>query len=73
MNAQQTEAYVDATAAALGLPLDAQHRPGVLHYFALAAAMAELVNGLPLGTADEPAEVFVPIEPQLPSAHEDPR
>jgi hypothetical protein len=68
MNAQQIEAYVDATAAALGLPLDAQHRPGVLHYFALAAAMAELVNGLPLGVADEPAEAFVPIEPQPPSA-----
>jgi hypothetical protein len=67
VNAQQIEAYVDATAAALGLPLDAQHRPGVLHYFAFAATMAELVNGLPLGVVDEPAEAFVPIEPQPPS------
>ena len=39
-------AYVDAAAAALGLKIAAAHRPGVLQYFALAAAMAELVNGL---------------------------
>jgi len=61
MTPQQIEAYVDATAATLGLPLHAGHRPGVLHYFALAAAMAELVNGLSLTAADEPAEVFTPI------------
>jgi len=63
MTALQIEAFVDAAAAALGLPLDPAHRPGVLRYFALAAAMAELVNGLPLGIVDEPAEAFAPIEP----------
>ena len=63
MTPQQIEAFVDASAAALGLPLCAEHRPGVLHYFALAATMAELVNGLPLTAADDPAEVFVPIAP----------
>lgn len=57
------EAYVDATAALLALPLAPEHRPGVLRYFALAAEMAELVNGLPLDTQDEPAEAFVPISP----------
>ncbi|HEY0956465.1 MAG TPA: AtzG-like protein [Roseateles sp.] len=58
-----SEAYVDATAALLALPLAAEHRPGVLRYFALAAEMAELVNGLQLATHDEPAEAFVPISP----------
>lgn len=58
-----SEAYVDATAALLVLPLAAEHRPGVLRYFALAAEMAELVNGLPLDTHDEPAEAFAPIAP----------
>jgi Protein of unknown function (DUF4089) len=63
MTPAQIEAYVDAAATALQLPLAPEHRPGVLHYFALAASLAELVNGLPLGTADEPAEVFTPIAP----------
>lgn len=47
----------------LALPLAPGHRPGVLRYFALAAEMAELVNGLSLAAADEPAESFVPIAP----------
>lgn len=55
------EAYVDATAALLALPLAPEHRPGVLRYFGLAAEMAALVNGLPLSTHDDPAESFVPI------------
>ena len=57
------DAYVDAAAAALKLPLSPQHRPGVLHYFALAAGMADLVGAHPLTIADEPAEAFVPISP----------
>lgn len=69
MTPAQIEAYVDATAAALQLPLRAEHRPGVLQYFALAAAMSELVDGLPLAVADEPAEVFTPIAPEGRSAH----
>ncbi len=63
MTPAQIEAYVDATAAVLELPLRAEHRPGVLQYFALAASMAELVAGHALGTQDEPAESFVPISP----------
>ena len=61
MEPLQIEAYVDAVAAALGLPLAPEHRPGVLRYFGLAAGMAELVNGLPLTPQDEPAGAFVPI------------
>jgi hypothetical protein len=55
------EAYVDAAAAALELPLAAAHRPGVLKYFALAASMAEKVNAHPLALTDEPAPIFVPV------------
>jgi len=42
----------------------AEHRPGVLNYFALAAGMAELVGAHPLQLTDDPAEAFVPIAPR---------
>ena len=61
MTPREIETYVDAAAAALKLPLSPQHRPGVLHYFALAAGMADLIAARPLTTLDEPAEAFVPI------------
>lgn len=60
---RQIEAYVDAVSAALQLPIHAEHRPGVLSYFALAAGMAELVAGQPLSAADDLAEAFVPVSP----------
>ena len=63
LSPEQIAAAVDAQAAVLGLPLDPAHRPGVLHYYGLAAAMADQVFGLPLGLADEPAAVFVPVSP----------
>ena len=63
MTPPEIEAYVDAAAAVLNLPLSAAHRPGVLHYFALAASMADLVNAHALNVEDEPAEAFVPISP----------
>jgi hypothetical protein len=64
MTPREIEAYVDAAAAALNLPLSPEHRPGVLHYFALAASMADLLAAHPLGVDDEPAEAFVPIAPR---------
>jgi hypothetical protein len=57
------EAYVDATAALLGLPIAPEYRAGVLRYFGIAADLAALVMAMPLGPEDEPAEVFVPVEP----------
>ena len=63
MTPAQIEAYVDAASAALNLPLSAEHRPGVLHYFALAAGMAELLAAHPLTITDDPAEAFVPVSP----------
>ncbi len=63
VDADVLERYVDATAALLALPLAAEHRPGVLRYFALAASMAEAVMAVPLTLHDEPAFVFEPIAP----------
>ena len=57
-------AYVDAAAATLGLKIAAEHKPGVLQFFALAASMAELVNGMPLDVHDESGNVFVVVPPQ---------
>jgi hypothetical protein len=68
MTAAQIETYVDAAAAALELPLAPAHRPGVLHYFALAASLAELLSAHPLSVTDDPAEAFVPIAPVSGSA-----
>jgi len=56
-------AYVDAAATTLGLKISAEQRPGVLRFFALAADMAELVQGLPLEPHDESGSVFHPVPP----------
>ena len=53
------EAYAKAAAAAVGLPLDPRHLPGVAANLKLAARMAALVETLPLSPADEQAPVFV--------------
>ena len=66
MNAREIEAYVDAAAAALALPIAAECRAGVLFYFALAASLAEVVQAVPLGPHDDPAGVFTPITPTSP-------
>ena len=63
MSPAEVEAYVDAAAAVLRLPLDPAHRPGVLNFFALAAGMAALVEAHPLGPSDDPAAAFVPVSP----------
>jgi hypothetical protein len=68
MTPAQTEAYVDAAAAALDLPLSPQHRPGVLQFFALAAGFAAQLQAVPLDAHDDPAPVFVPFEPSAGAA-----
>ncbi|MCX8134694.1 MAG: DUF4089 domain-containing protein [Roseococcus sp.] len=52
-------AYAAQAAAAIGLPLDPAHLPGVAMNLGLAARMAALVETLPLGPAAEAAPVFV--------------
>ena len=64
MTPAQTEAYVDAAAAALDLELRADHRPGVLRFFALAAEMAAVVDAVPLGPHAESAVAFAPVSPR---------
>ena len=68
MTPAQIEAYVDAAAAALDLPLSPQHRPGVLQFFALAAGFAAQLQAVPLEAHDDPAPVFVPVEPSTKAA-----
>ncbi len=63
MQSRHIEAYVDAVAAVLELPIAAEHRAGVLRYFELAAQMAAVVGVVPLGVSDDPAPVFTPIGP----------
>jgi len=58
-------ATINATAATLGLKITAEQRPGVEMYFALAAQMAALLDGLPLTPADEPGTVFHPVAPEV--------
>jgi hypothetical protein len=64
MTPAQTETYVDAAAAVIGLPLGPEHRPGVLRFFALAAEMAAVLEAVPLGAHAEPAVTFVPVGPK---------
>lgn len=64
MTPVQTEAYVDAGAAALGLNLRPDHRPGVLRFFALAVEMAAVVDAVPLESHAESAVSFVPVAPK---------
>ena len=54
------EAYVDAAAALIGLPLDPAHRPGVVLNLERIAQMAALVMEFRLPDAAEPAPVFRP-------------
>lgn len=61
MTLTEIENYVDAAAVVLKLPLSADHRPGVLNYFALASSMADLVAAQALSVCDDPAESFEPI------------
>ncbi|MEO5796137.1 MAG: DUF4089 domain-containing protein [Rhodoferax sp.] len=63
MTEQELETYVDAAAAAIGLPLG-DARPGVLRYFALASGFADLVQAAPLSVHDESAMAFIPVSPR---------
>ena len=65
---QQVEAIVKANADALGLTISAEHRPGVVAFFTLAAGMAERVMAQPLTHEDESGSVFRPVSPRGPLA-----
>ncbi|RZL68586.1 MAG: DUF4089 domain-containing protein [Variovorax sp.] len=63
MTPAQTETYVDAASAAMGLRIWPEHRAGVLRYFALAAEFAAVIDAVPLAPHDESAVSFVPVGP----------
>lgn len=52
--------YVDRTAQLIDLPLNPEHRPGVVENFARIAAIANLVMEFPLPEDAEPAPLFEP-------------
>lgn len=54
------EHYLDAAAAAIGLTIAPEHRPGVLANLKTVAAMAALVMDFPLPESVEAAPVFHP-------------
>ena len=54
------EAFADQTAAALSLPLDPAHRPGVIANLQRAAAIAAPLLAFPLPADTEIAPVFTP-------------
>ena len=63
MTPERLEAFVDASAQALGLPLQPEHRPGVLRYVALAAEMAAVLDAVALDVHAGPATTFTPVSP----------
>jgi len=64
MTPAQVEAYVQASALALGLPLSPEYRPGVVRFFSIAAEFAAVVEAVPLDPHAEPAVQFMPVEPR---------
>ena len=53
-------AYAKQAAAAIGLPLNPAHLPGITMNLALARRMAELIGQMEITPADEAAPVYVP-------------
>lgn len=63
MSVEALEAFMDASSVALDLPIDPAHRPGVLRYLGIAAAMARTLEQFPLSERVEPAVRFEPVSP----------
>lgn len=63
MTPAEGERYVAAAAAALGLRLSPDVRPGVIAAFERAAALASLLDTIDLAPHHEGASSFVPVEP----------
>jgi hypothetical protein len=67
MNNDLALAYVRASAAALGLPLDTARAQRVAGHLQRTAALAQLLEQSALGPDDELAEIYKP-KPPRPSA-----
>ncbi|UBF25632.1 DUF4089 domain-containing protein [Kovacikia minuta CCNUW1] len=53
-------AYIDQAVAVLGLPLQPEHKPGVVENFVRIMAIAQLVNEFPLPEETEAGPIFEP-------------
>ena len=60
MSPAQIESYVDAAAAALGLPLDKAQAQRVAIHLGRTAALARQLDAFAFEVHDEPAEVYRP-------------
>jgi hypothetical protein len=60
MTSEEIEAAVDAMAAAVGMPIAPECRPGVLHNWALMHGLAQTFVHVELAPDVEPANVFTP-------------
>ena len=60
MNEADTLAFVQINAQELCIPLDAASAARVAAHLQRTAAMAQLLEGVALSPADEPAEIFCP-------------
>lgn len=60
MNEAETLAYVKASAAALGVPMDTARALRVAGHLERTAALAALLERAPLAPEDELAEIFNP-------------
>ncbi len=63
LSTEALAAFMDASSVALDLPLAPAHRPGVLRYLGIAAAMARTLEHYPLSERVEPAVRFEPVSP----------
>ena len=60
MNETESLAFVQISAQALGIPLDAASAARVAAHLQRTAAMAKLLESATLSPVDEPAEIFCP-------------
>jgi hypothetical protein len=58
MTADPLDQYIDAVAAALGLPIEAAWKPAVKANLEVSLRLARLVDEFPLPDETEPASVF---------------
>ena len=60
MTEQDTLAFVEISAKALGIPLDNERAKRVAAHLQRTFAMARMLEGANLTPADEPVEIFCP-------------
>ena len=60
--ASETDAWIDAASAVVGLPIAEAWRPGVARFLALAAEMAATLESVDLGDELALAPVYLPPE-----------